>query len=214
MRATYRYNLTQCYLEVARGAMTQIHGKVPKGRKDSEVEPTEDMANAVFSLVSITIIYSFLALESYLNSQLFWLWERRSDGSPESNRLVDELGEAARFELLRKNSKVREVPGRLRLLCRVLGYPEPHHAIPDTWRRLKELVQDSRHFLVHPYPESSFFQGNMKRIMMETRTGAYVQVVEEVLAFLWNHGGREPPQWGSSNMLLRFRGVDLLPVQD
>lgn len=213
MNMTYRYNLAHCYLEVARGAMTQIHTKVPKDRNNSEVEMTGDMANAIFSLVSITIIYSFLALESFLNYQLFRLWERRFDNSSEAKRLLDEIGDESNFKRLKGNSKVREIPKRLRLLCRVLGYPEPHQAIPDTWRRLKELVQDSRHFLVHVYPESEYFQANMNRIMMETESGAYVQVVEEVLAFLWIHGGLEIPEWGNRNTLLRFRGVDLLPIQ-
>lgn len=209
--ATFRYNLTQDYLEVARAALTTIHGKLP----DKDKDPASDaLANAIFSVVSITVVYSFLALESFLNYELYLLWERRTDGSPESERFLAELGDEPNFKRLKENDKIREVPTRLRTLCRLLGHPEPHKAIADTWHRLGQLVDTSRHFVVHPIPDPNYFNKNMKRIMEGTKSGAYVRVAEEVMSFLYVQSGKVIPPWVKSNQLMRFRGVELLPSAD
>ena len=209
----HRYNLSQDYLEIARGALTQIHGKVPTGEKRPAPELSNELANAIFSVVSISIIYSFLALESFLNYQLFRLWARRNDGSEESRRFLSELGDVPEFVRLKTHNKVHEVPARLKTLCRLLGYPMPHEAMPRTWQRLNDLVEASRHFVVHPFPDIDYFNNNMRRLMTEATAGSYVEVVEEVFAFLYTKSGKFVPRWVKDNELIRFRGIDLLPVQ-
>lgn len=213
MNASYRYNLTHCYLEVTRGSMMQVHAKVPSDRADDEVEISNDIVSAVFALTSITIIYSYLSLESFTNYRLFHLWQQRRANTEFSKRLLRELGESGSFEEPCENSKVHELHKRIRVVCRVLGYKEPHIAIPATWRRFNELAKDSRHFLVHPHPDADFFQGRMKLIIMETKTGEYVRVVEELLTFMYQQGGKSVPEWLSKNTLLAFRGAELIPPQ-
>lgn len=208
-----QYNLTQDYLEVARAALTQIHGKVPTGEEQVVPQLSNDLANAIFSVVSITIVYSFLALESFLNYQLFQLWAQRNDGSEESARFLSELGDVPEFVRLKGNDKVREVPARLKTICRLLGYPMPHEAIPHTWQRLNDLVEASRHFIVHPFPDTDYFNKNLRRMMTETTAGSYVGVIEEIISFLYIKSGRAVPAWVTENQLIRFRGLDLIPVQ-
>ena len=36
----------------------------------------------------MSVIYSFLSIESFVNYQLFRLWERRNDGTVEAARLL------------------------------------------------------------------------------------------------------------------------------
>jgi hypothetical protein len=207
----FTYNLPQDYLEVARAALSPIHGKVPA---DAETTPpSNELLNAVFAAVSVSIVFSFLALESYLNYQLFRLWEGRNKGDATAARFLQELGNPSDFLSLRGSDKAREVPARLKTICRILGFAAPHEAIPDTWRRLKELAEASRHFATHPIPEPAYFQSNMLRIMQETEAGAYVRVVEEVLSFLHKQSGAVVPGWVVRNELIAFRGYDLLPVQ-
>lgn len=207
-----RYNLSQDYLEIARGALTEIHGKVPT-TEEAAPELSNELANAIFAVVSISIVYSFLALESFLNYQLFRLWARRTDGSEEASRFLSELGDVPEFVRLKTNDKVREVPARLKTLCRLLGYPMPHEAIPRTWQRLNDLVEASRHFVVHPFPDADYFNKNMRRMMTETTAGSYIEVVEEVFTFLYTKSGKAVPPWVTDNELIRFRGIDLLPIQ-
>lgn len=207
-----QYNLSQDYLEIARAALTPIHGKVPTGEEEPEPELSNELANAIFSVVSITIVYSFLALESYLNYQLYRLWARRNDGSEESARFLAELGDISEFIRLKRNDKVREVPARLKTICGLLGYPMPHKDIPATWQRLNDLCEASRHFVVHPFPDPDYFNKNMRRMMTETTTGSYVRVVEEIISFLYSKSGVPIPGWVTENQLIRFRGVELIPV--
>jgi hypothetical protein len=209
----FRYDLVQDYLEVARAALTQIHGKVPVSEQDSAPPLSDDVANASFCVMSMTIVYSFLALEACLNYQLFQIWSRRQDGTPEANRFLSVLGDAAAFEKLKTHARVRELPSRLRTLCDLLGYRQPHEAIPDTWRRLNDLVEASRHFVVHPFPDAEYFSANMRRVMTQTTAGSYVRVVEEILQFLYQSSSAVAPAWVTQNQLIRFRGIDLLPIQ-
>lgn len=208
-----QYNLTQDYLEVARASLTQIHGKVPRDAEPRVPELSSELANAIFAVISITIVYSFLALESFLNYQLFRLWERRTDGSEESSRFLDEFGNVNEFRELKGKEKARELPARLRTICRLLAYPQPHVAIPSTWQRLNDLVEASRHFVVHPYPDAEYFNKNMQRMMTETTAGSYVKVVEEIISFLYTNSGKPAPNWVRKNELLRFQGIDLIPIQ-
>jgi hypothetical protein len=199
-----------CYLEVARAALTPVHANTPASGKDEDLELSPDLVSAKFSMVSISVIYSFLAIEAFVNHELFRLWDRRHDGSVEAKNFLSELNDPSTFEELKGNSKIRELPERIKTLCRLLQFPAPHSAIPHTWRNLSELVRASRHFLVHIYPEPQYFHRNMSRIMSKTQAGAYVRVVEELLSFLWTQGKVTPPPWLTQNTLLRFRGVDLL----
>jgi len=207
-----QWDLTHCYLEVARAAMTQIHTKAVPGLSPEMAEISPPLLSAKFSLVSITVLYSFLAIESFLNYQLYQLWKRRSESSVASRRFLEELGDEAEFERLKVHPKMREIPARLKTYCKIVGFALPHERIPDTWRRLSELVEESRHFLVHAYPDPVHFHGNMARIMGKTKSGEYVRVTEEILAFLWAQSGKAAPEWLAHNTLLAFRGVTLLPV--
>jgi hypothetical protein len=208
--AKFTYNLTHCYLEVARGGMTTIHHPTLSIDEVLEQHGPNPLANAILSAVSITVLYSFLAIESFVNYQLFRVWERRHDGSPEAIRFLEQLGDFPKFEQLKSIDKARELPERLKTLCRVLAFPLPHEAIPDIWRRFTSFAEVSRHFFVHPYPDSSYLQSQMKRIMTETQSGEYVRVAEELLSYLYRSGGKSMPDWLTTNTLLRFKGIELL----
>lgn len=206
----FTYNLTHCYLEVARGGLTAIHHPTLSLDEVLDQHGPNPLVNAILAAASITVLYSFLAVESFVNYQLFRVWERRHDGTPESARFLVQLGDLTKFEQLKSIYKVRELPERIKTLCRVLAFPLPHDAIPNTWRRFTSLVEVSRHFFVHPYPDPAYFQSQMKRIMTETKTGEYVKVAEEILTFLYRSRGKPLPSWVNASTLLRFKGVELL----
>lgn len=107
----FTYNLSQDYLEVARGVLVPIHGKVPSGAE--KPEPSSELMNAVFGVVSISIVYSFLALESFLNYQLFRIWEKRGESTAPAKRFVAEFGDVSEFVRLKNHDKFRELPDRL-----------------------------------------------------------------------------------------------------
>lgn len=210
---SFKYNLTQDYLEVARSALNPIHGKVSNKSQESDTGPSPELANAIFSVVSISIVYSFLSLESFLNYQLHQIWERRHDNSIEANRFLEELGDESEFINLKGYNKIRDLPEKLKTICHLFSYPKPYEAIPKTWQHLNDLVKVSRHFIVHPYPDSDYFNTNMSRIMMVTEGGIYVKVVEDIIKFLYKNSSKPIPDWVSENQLIEFRGVNLIPIQ-
>ena len=89
----------------------------------------------------------------------------------------------------------------------------PHEAIPNAWNKLHQLVETSRHFVIHPYPDTEYFTQNMQRILLETESGTYVQAVEEVLSFLYESSDKPVPSWVTKNQLLEIERIRLLPVQ-
>ena len=202
------YNMTRCYLDVARGVFVSLHH--PFGEEFISQHGHIPLANATIAVVSISIIYSYLALESFFNYRLYRLWERRHSGSPEAGRFHRLLGDAPAFESLRTNRTVSELGPRIRTVCEVMGFEEPHQRVPQLWQDFNDLVKRSRHFLVHPNPASEMFQAELQRIGEQTVSGKYVAVAEGLLTFYYSQGGQAPPAWVTRNTLLGFRGVDVL----
>ena len=85
------YNLPHCYLEVARGVFGTVHH--PLGRDGFEKQFGDaPNNNTIFAVVSVSVVFSFLAVEAFVNYQLFRRWESRHDGKPESRRLLEAVG--------------------------------------------------------------------------------------------------------------------------
>jgi hypothetical protein len=204
------YGLTQCYLEVARGAMMSVHHPSLTQKEFLETLGPNPLANAIFSLVSISVLYSYLAIESFINYQLYCVWERRNDGSEESNRFSAIFGNVAAFEAIKTHKKSGKLGERIKTLCGILGYQKPHDAIPNVWQDFKELVEVSRYFFVHPHPGKEHFQNHMGRIFTNSQAGKYAHVAEGLLKYLYRCSGKNPPDWLDRNRLLQFRGIDIL----
>jgi len=208
--STFTFRLTQCYLEVARSAMTSFHHPTLTLKKFLEMLGHDPLTNAVFSAVSISVLYSYLSIESFVNYQLYRIWERRNDGSPESDRFLKIIGNVSAYQEIKTHRKVKELGERIKTVCDILGYRKPHEAIPTVWQDFKELIEVSRHFFVHPHPGKEHFQNNVERIFMQTQTKRYVHVAEELLKYLYQSGGKTPPDWLDRNRLLNFKGINIL----
>lgn len=206
----FTYNLTHCYLEVARGILTPIYHNTIDQKTFLKQYGSESIANVVFSVISITVIYSYLAIDSFVNYQLYRKWERRHDGSNISQRLLNILGDEQDFEAIRLNKKTRELGDRIKTFCEIVGYKKPHEKIPLVWKDSNELVKLSRHFFVHPKPDNTHFQKNAYRIFNETKSGKYVHVAEEIIKFFHDQSMSQPPIWLMRNTLFKFKGIDML----
>jgi hypothetical protein len=76
-----QYAVPRCYLDMARAMMTSLHHPVGK-ENFIETFGLEPIANAKLSLVSVSVVFSYLAIEAFVNAQLYYVWKRRHDGSP------------------------------------------------------------------------------------------------------------------------------------
>ena len=204
-----QYNVPRCYLDMARAAMTSLHHPIgrEKFRGKYGVEP---IANVKLALVSVSIIYSYLAVEAFVNAQLYLLWARRHDRSPEATRFLSILKDVDNFESLKSSNKVRELGDRINTLCKIMGYKKPHEIDNALWEKYKKLAEVSRHFLVHPYPAPMFFQAHMSRIMEETKAGEYFETASSLIGHLHDQSRKKRPEWLKGNVRFRIRGVDLI----
>lgn len=200
------------YLEVARGIISRF--PIKHNLTDAELAPKKGeapLASAVLAVISITVIYSWLTIESYINYHLHQIWLRRYDGSKRSKRFLDLLGAPKHFEELKKHAKIRRLGERIKTLCFILGCKRPHEVDPNLWQDFKKLSELSRHFLVHPHPGKKHFQENIVRILVETNAGKYVDVAVGILRYLYIQIYGKTPLWLDQNTLIRFEGIDLLP---
>jgi len=206
----YIFQPTHGYMEIARGVFTSFYHTETSNEELIEDHGSNFLPNVIFSMMSITVLYSYMTIESFVNYQLYRIWEKRHNGSQEAQRLLKVVGDVDKFENLKNNNKFRELGDRIKTLCDVFGFEKPHNKIPKVWQDFKDLSEISRHFFIHLYPGGPHFQNNAQRIFERTESGKYFRVAEDLLRFFYKESGRQPPEWVSKNTLIKFRGIDLL----
>ena len=206
---TISYDLPHCYLEVARGMMLSIHHPLD-AHSFTEEHGASPLANAVFSIMSVTVIYSYLAVEAFVNGRLYKVWQTRHDTTPDGQRFIAILGDPVSFEELRHHRRVATLPERVKVLCEILQIPKPHEVDEPLWNTFTGLVNTCRNFLVHPTPAPNIFMRHMPRIMQSTPAGEYYRAAQTMIGHFFTQRRIPEPDWLRANTLLRFRGVDML----
>lgn len=196
---------------MARSIFTSIH-KI-NFSKDVPLDQLDKnrLANLFFCFLSITVLYIYSAIESFVNYQLFKIWEKRHDQSVESKRFLQLLGNPSKFEKLKDHKKIRELSNRVNTLCELLAYKKLSELITKIWQDFKDLVELSRHFFVHPYSDKDYCYKNMERMISEIKTGKYVRIAEYFLTFFYEQGKIKKPKWLKENTLFKLKGIELLP---
>lgn len=219
-------NLTQLYLEMARSIFTEIHYPPEKTIQETVAkEGISPSAGLIFAVTSVTIIYSYLALEAFVNYHLYKIWEasRRNYQALKKNNLLKRAtpkyfdfykaygSRAEKFKDLKKTADLRDLGKRIKVLCEALNIPKIHEADAGLWEDFKGLLEEARHFLVHPFPDPTEFQETIKTILQKEEPGRYVQVTQNIVKHFYSQTGREIPGWVDENELLRLKGFEYLP---
>ncbi len=208
-----KLGLTQCYLEIARCAFTSIDFTAIDRKEETERTP---IVNVAFAVVSTSIIYSHMAIESFVNYQLYRIWERRNSGAPESGQFNSEFPNINEFIKLKNHKSIRELGERIKTICRVLNYKQIHEAILQLWLHFCVLTADAQHYLIHPVHDPNKFDETIRQILENNRLGLYVKVAEEIIEHLYNEYNEHneprinPPSWLHENRLFKSRGFELL----
>ena len=198
----FSIHLTRAYLEVARAIAGPLE-LIERGEDESQFR------NALTALVSITVVYSYLAVEAWVNNRLYEVWSMRREPLPIPKCFLEELGDEDDFASYKRHPKVAELKDRIKTLCRILGWKAPHTEIPATWNRFNDLSKKARHFMVHPYPDQEFFHEIVDRMLTEP-LGQWVDTASEVFGFFFRQSGVEPPHWVVRSTLLRVPRVEVL----
>lgn len=220
--------LTQLYLEMARSVFTGIHHPQMKTQEEIEAEEEFDpIAGTIFSITTVTIIYSYLALEAFSNYHLYRIWEHSREAHkameelkqrdpehtknliPTYDQFYQEYGRYDRFEDL-KQTDLRELGERMKVICDAFKIPKIHEVDTRLWQEFKGLLEKARHFLVHPFPDPTKFQNVMKTILWERKIGEYTQTAQNVIKYFYNQLGKEVPKWVENNTLFLIKDFECL----
>ncbi len=200
--------ISQCYLEVARAIFTSFSR--PNEQDIEQKNLNEALHNAILSITTVTIIYSYMAIEAFVNFQFYKVWNSRHNGTVSSDKFLQKFGDVKKFEDL-KNTNISNLGERIKEYCDVKGYIKIHKKDPKLWQDFKELVEDARHFLIHPFPDPTVVQQKFSTILSKTGMGKYVEVAEAILTHFYEEGRIPKPDWLKENKLIRIRGIDFLP---
>jgi hypothetical protein len=216
-------SLAQTFLETARCT----HGiplNIDRDKLDSlpGTENYDTIGSLALSLSSISIIFSYLAVESFINYQLYSLWRRSRDAHAQSQHeslpnarskaallkeFYNRFGIEDKFEQLKRNKEIRELSHRIKTVCIYLDVKPIHEADHALWQKFLVLVKESRHFLVHPYPDPVVAQKRLSQILTKDKLGVYSTTAASVIRHFYVQQGAIPPEWLEDNKLFRFTGV-------
>lgn len=220
--------LTQLYLEMARSVFTGVHHPEKKPKKQILAEEGIDpLAGIIFSITTVTVIYSYLALEAFANYHLYKIWENSKiahktfenfkqkdpEGGnqmiPTYNNFYKDYGQVDRFEDL-KRTDLKDIDKRIKVICEAFKIRKIHDADTRLWQEFKGLLEKARHFLVHPFPDPTKFQDMMKTLLWEKKPGEYVQIAQNIIKHFYMETKQEVPEWVEKNTLFSSKGFNYL----
>lgn len=220
-RQIFNLDIPHNYLEMARSVFTGIHE--PKEIKKQEDENTKGkkQAGILFAMTSATVIYSYMAIESFINYWLYKIWEDSRyfhDKIEEINKAKPKLKSVARFDDLYikygkednfeqlKNTDIGDLKKRINVVCEQLEIPPIHRKNKKLWNSFNELLSDARHFLIHPFPDPIKFQSFMQKLLMETEAGKYSETASGIIKHFYIEKKEEPPDWIAQNTVFEIIG--------
>lgn len=184
-------SLTHSYLDVALAGLSPLSGA-------AGCAPTADLS-AEFARLSLVVIFSHLALESFINYHFYrvYLDSRHAHercGScpgvtPIYSGFFDNYGNvpltALRPEL---KEKINEV-------CDAYEIPRIPDKAPRLWQHFCCVLTPTRDFLVHPVPEHSLFQQRMRNLMEKNPAHKYIDIVVRIMCYFYEQTQTPLPLW-------------------
>lgn len=226
------YKVPELYLEMARSAFTTLRHP---GKKTVEQIYEEDGGGPLFqiqfAMISVTIFYSYLALESFVNERLYEIWETAridhktfEDSKQKNLKLAESLkptydsfyqeyGKTEPFEKL-KETYLRDLAKRIKVVCKELKIRQIYKVNNKLWQEFRGLLEKVRHYFIHPFPDPSKFDKMMRTILMEQKAGKYVQIAQDIIKHFYNETRKDIPKWVDNNLLFTITGFEYLYKKD
>lgn len=203
-------SLAHSYLEVAR-AVFSAQSASEKNRAGAMDVTTG------FGVLSVTIIYAYLALESFINYHFCQIY-LHSKKAHEISELVKRSKPNMRIVPVYKDffkkygntplEELRpELKEKIKDVCNAYKIPQVHNKEPRLWQDFCDILKPARDFLVHAVPEPELFQRHMQKLIEETRAGKYVEIAIGIMGYFYDQTNTPKPSWLKSNELLQFQAV-------
>jgi hypothetical protein len=212
--------VTQCYLEMARSVLTKID--YPENKSLDQILAENGSVpyyNMIFAIYSMTIIFSYLAIEAYANYQLHKIWEvcRKTQKTfeeiekkePKLSRFCQKYAKYDQFENLKK-SNLKNLGERIKTICEIHSFKKIHNINPKLWQDFKDLHEKARHFLIHPLPDPAKFNDMINTKLQNINLGKYVQIAQEIIKHFYKEARLDLPEWIERNKLFAISGFEYL----
>ena len=177
-------------------------------------------------MASVSTLYSYMSIESFINYELYGLWKhsRTSKKSiDEANKMYpklsaipiykdfyDKYGKIDDFTEIR-NTKLKELKERVKILCKEFNYPLIHDVNPKLWADFTGMLENARHFLVHPNPEQEEFHNLSKQLVQDINLFVnYPEVAANIISHFFTSANKEVPSYLTSNELFIINEMVLL----
>jgi len=202
------YNLVQCCLEMARAVYTECYFPGAKQAPfNTELSLRSQMS---FLIASLTIIYSYLAIEAFVNWHLYKIWQRSRDTSGNAySPFYQEYGKINEFTKL-KDHGLGDLKDRINVLCDNYEVPRIHNNNPKLWQDFNDLLKKARVFIIHPFPDPAKFHEVMKMIGEEHELGKWAKIAERVISHFFINKNKKLPNWLGQNEFFAIKGFELV----
>ena len=203
------YNVTQCYLEMARAVYTKWD--VPTANElSSNGELKSSAGQFSFLIVSLTVIYGYLAIEAFTNCHLYKIWQRsRGPSGKVYNTFYQEYGSINELTKV-TGTRLRELKKRIKVLCDSYQIPCIHTTNPELWRDFNELLEKARHFIIHPFPDPKKFQECMEMIQQEHELHKWAKIAERIISHFFIIKNKKLPNWLMQNEFFKIEKFKLM----
>ena len=206
-------SLSHSYLEVARAVL--LPSKAVERDRATQLD-----FPILFSLLSVTILYSYLSLESFINYHFVDIYRhsilahdsieelRKSkpnqDLAPVYSSFYQKYGNTPLEQLrLELKEKIKEV-------CNAFGFSQLHDVNPKLWQDFLDILKPARDFLAHPVPDPNIVQERMNQMISDTPSGKYVEITIGIIEHFYEQAHKTKPSWLDRNELLQFEATRLI----
>lgn len=200
------YRPPAAYLDMARSMFGQI--QYYEAADQNSPEFMNSLHNCLFSVMSVSIVFSYQAVEAECNGQLHRIYTHSDSSTIRYRKLIEQCRDVPSFEKIKREEKLGE---KIKMLCKCLGIRTPHEADSTNWNRFKQITEVMRHFIIHPDPEK--FQEECSKIMQEIKSGTYVSVAENIIKHFYVETGSTVPHWVEASTIFKCHGFELLPLK-
>ena len=195
------------YLDMARSMIEELEILPYDGINEWSPEFENIRQNSEFAVMSVTIVFSYQAVEAEYNGQLYRIYSQRDTSTNRYRRLIEKCGEVSSFWDIKK----RTLGDKVKLLCFCLGIKPPSEVDRKNWIRFKQITEVMRHYIIHPDPER--FREKGLKMMQGNRAGTYVKVAQNIIRHFYTESGSDIPGWVDNPMYFKCRGFELLPPE-
>jgi hypothetical protein len=174
-----------------------------------------------YGLISGACIYSYLAVESYVNNQLYLIKGEIDINKPHVDKLklIDPKFKPSyednRFSYPdEKYINTEETKNKLKNICTYRGIPYHVEINNDLWMKFCQLLEDIRHFMIHPKPYNDIFNEKMKIIFEKNSLGVYIETAEEIIGYLYDQKKLKRPEYLIGNTLFVLDHINIIKGND